>query len=145
MQRYIQVWPYKIRTTLFMMMMIKRKQSALHGNTANMQGEDEPQKTKADTSRQHGRAPCLKTTLTLYNLHDFRAACDVLQVMNRSPTIAAYATNAEVQSASTSHTRDRQMDHRGRPISIEVRAKFGNAMGNVCLPIRRSPSTSLKS
>jgi hypothetical protein len=28
-------------------MMIKKNKSAFHGNSANMQGEDEPQKTKA--------------------------------------------------------------------------------------------------
>jgi hypothetical protein len=80
---------------------------APRGSSANMQGEDEPQKTKADASRQHRRELARKITLTLYNLHDRRAACDVLQVMNRSPTIAAYAVNAEVQSASTPQTRER--------------------------------------
>jgi hypothetical protein len=103
---YIQTsWSYNNRTSLFMI--IKRNMPALRGSSANMQGEDEPQKTKADASRQHRGALARKTTLTLYNLHDRRAACDVLQVMNRSPTIAAYAVNAEVQSASTPQTRER--------------------------------------
>jgi hypothetical protein len=65
--------------------------------------------------------------------------------MNLAPTTIPYITNAAEQILSTCHSRLRQYDQRGTPIIIDMRANIGNRVTSVRLPVKRSPSSSLKS
>ena len=65
--------------------------------------------------------------------------------MNLAPTTIPYIIKTHEHIMSTPQSLLRQNDQKGMHIIIDMRAKVGNSVTSVCLPVERSPSSSLKS